>query len=120
MAVWSCSIKLSRYFLSTYRTLSNCVSYRWFDAEKDVPIGRRLVGEIVTEFLNPPKHGCAVNQDGNMPDYAMPEENDQNMRSARPQVIETLRGVCTSIGWTPRAVAPEFDTYALQAEWQGF
>lgn len=59
--------------------------------------------------------------DANLPDYQMSEDAGDIMRFTRVQVIETA-----SVSLHPdtldaaRALAPGFDVYALQAEWQGF
>ena len=59
--------------------------------------------------------------DANLPDYNMSEEEGDIMRFTRVQVIETA-----SVSLHPdtleaaRTIAPGFDIYALQSEWQGF
>ncbi len=60
-------------------------------------------------------------KDANLPDYDMAEEADDMMRFTRQQVIESA-GIALHPDTieAARDVAPGWDVYAMQAEWQAF
>lgn len=59
--------------------------------------------------------------DANLPDYDMAEETGDIMRFTRVAVVEpTTLSLKSETFEAARALAPGFDVYALQAEWQGF